>query len=123
MSPTANICMYFLPTVATMSAFTLDALSDLIAARAKDSAGSSYTSSLLQAGIGRCARKFGEEAVEMVIAAVEKDRKTLMLEAADVLYHLLVVLQSGGVPLQDVLHELGRRTTQSGHAEKAARTS
>ena len=106
-----------------MSAFTLDALSDLIAARARESAGASYTSSLLQAGIGRCAKKFGEEAVELVIAAVEKDRKALTLEAADVLYHLLVVLQSGGVPLQDVLHELGRRTAQSGHAEKATRTA
>jgi phosphoribosyl-ATP pyrophosphohydrolase len=59
--------------------------------------------------------------VEAVIAAVQGDRAALAAEAADVLYHLLVVLHGGGVPLQDVLDELERRTAQSGLAEKAAR--
>ena len=104
-----------------MTAFTLDALADLIRARASESEGASYPSSLLKAGTARCARKFGEEAVELVIAAMEKDRKAVTMEAADVLYHLLVLLQSGGVSLQDVLRELGQRTAQSGLAEKAAR--
>ena len=104
-----------------MTDFTLDTLAALIASRAGHGAGASYTSALLEAGVARCARKFGEEAVELVIAAIEKDRKALTLEAADVLYHLLVLLHSGGVALPEVLRELERRTAQSGHAEKAAR--
>lgn len=105
-----------------MSSFTLDALAAVIAARAASDAGSSYTKSLLDAP-ARAAKKLGEEAVEAVIAAIERDRKALTAEAADVLYHLLVVLQAGGVPLQDVMAELERRTAQSGHAEKASRAS
>ena len=104
-----------------MTAFTLDALADLIRSRAGESEGESYTSSLLKAGTPRCAKKFGEEAVELVIAAMEGDRKAVTTEAADVLYHLLVLLQSGGVSLQDVVQELGQRTARSGLAEKASR--
>ena len=104
-------------------AFTLHDLATLIAQRAQSTAGESYTKSLLVSGTGRIAKKFGEEAVEAVIAAVEKDRDALKLEAADVLYHLLVLLQDGGVPLQDVVDELAWRTRQSGHQEKASRTS
>lgn len=103
--------------------FTLADLAAIVAARAGADAGSSYTKSLLEAGMGRAAKKFGEEAVEAVIAAVEGERKALTSEAADVLYHLLVVLQVGGVPLQDVMDELQRRTAQSGHAEKASRSA
>ena len=106
-----------------MTAFTLDTLAALVARRASAQADTSYTRSLLNAGIGRCAKKFGEEAVEMVIAAVERDKLALTAEAADVLYHLLVVLQSGGISLQDVMQELERRTSQSGHAEKASRSA
>jgi len=102
-------------------AFTLDALAQLIAARAISSSDQSYTRSLLDSGTARVAKKFGEEAFEAAIAAVEHDREGLKLEAADVLYHLLVLLQDGGVPLQDVIQELGRRTRQSGHEEKASR--
>lgn len=103
--------------------FALQDLAAIIAARAGADAGSSYTKSLLEAGMGRACKKFGEEAVEAVIAAMEGDRAALTAEAADVLYHLLVVLQAGGVSLQDVLDELQRRTAQSGHAEKASRAA
>jgi len=102
-------------------AFTLDALVELIAARAGASSDQSYTRSLLESGTARIAKKFGEEAFEAAIAAVERDRAGLKMEAADVLYHLLVLLQDGGVPLQDVIEELARRTQQSGHQEKASR--
>ncbi len=101
--------------------FTLDDLAALIRSRRNDSASASYTKSLLDSGAARVARKFGEEAVEAIIAAVEGDREGLTNEAADVLYHLLVLLEARDVALSDVLAELGRRTAQSGLAEKAAR--
>ena len=101
--------------------FTLDDLTTLIAQRASSSADQSYTRSLIEGGQPKAAKKLGEEAVECVIAAIQNDRTALRMEAADVLYHLLVVLQIGGVPLQDVVAELGRRTRQSGLEEKAAR--
>jgi phosphoribosyl-ATP pyrophosphohydrolase len=102
-------------------AFSLADLAALIASRASAAADQSYTRSLLDSGTGRIAKKFGEEAFEAVIAAIERDPRALKLEAADVLYHLLVLLQDGGVPLQDVVDELARRTLQSGHQEKASR--
>ena len=104
-----------------MPQFTLDTLASLIASRETALADASYTRTLLDAGIARCCKKFGEEAVEMVIAAVEKDRTAIRNEAADVLYHLLVVLQASSVSLQDVVGELERRTIRSGHEEKASR--
>jgi len=104
-----------------MSDDTLERLAATIKARRAETAGKSYTRQLLDAGPVKCAKKFGEEAVEAVIAAVEGDLRGLKMEAADVLYHLLVVLRLRGVPLQDVLAELERRTAQSGLAEKAAR--
>ena len=67
------------------------------------------------------AKKFGEESVEAVIAAIEGDKKALTAETADVLYHLLVLLEARDLPLADVLSELERRTNQSGLAEKASR--
>lgn len=106
-----------------MGRFTLDDLAAVIAARAGAGVEKSYTKSLLEAGMDRVAKKFGEEAVEAVIAGVKGDRTELRNEAADVLYHLLVLLQAGGVPVQDVFDELERRTGQSGLAEKASRKS
>ena len=72
-------------------------------------------------GPEKCAEKFGEEAVEAIIEAVKDDKAGLTSEAADVLYHLLVMLASRDVALSDVLDELSRRQAQSGLAEKAAR--
>jgi phosphoribosyl-ATP pyrophosphohydrolase len=102
-------------------AFTLDSLAARIAERAKASPDESYTARLLADGIARCARKFGEEAVEAVVSAVAGDRPGLTAEAADVLYHLLVLLEAADIPLAEVMAELDRRTGQSGLAEKASR--
>jgi phosphoribosyl-ATP pyrophosphohydrolase len=104
-----------------MPDFTLSDLDAIIASRTSADAGASYTKSLLDAGTARTAKKFGEEAVEAVIAAMQGDRTELSKEAADVLYHLLVLLRAGGVSLSEVYDELQRRTAQSGHAEKASR--
>ena len=82
---------------------------------------SSWTAKLLAKGPEKCAEKFGEEAVEAIIEAVKGDRDRLTSEAADVLFHLLVMLASRDVTLDDVLGELERRQGQSGLAEKAAR--
>lgn len=101
--------------------FALDDLAALIKSRRNDGASKSYTKSLLDAGVARVAKKFGEEAVEAVIAAMEADSNALRNEAADVLYHLLVLLESRDVALAEVLSELERRTAQSGLAEKAGR--
>ena len=72
-------------------------------------------------GPEKCAEKFGEEAIEAVIEAVKGDRQRLTHEAADVIYHLLVMLAVRDVPISDVLQELERRQGQSGIVEKAAR--
>lgn len=101
--------------------FDLAQLDQRLAERAKASPGESYTAKLLADGINRTAKKFGEEAVELVIGAVAGDKANITAEAADVLYHLLVVLRASNVPLADVLAELERRTAQSGLAEKASR--
>jgi phosphoribosyl-ATP pyrophosphohydrolase len=101
--------------------FALENLAEIIARRSQADAESSYTRSLLDKGPARCAKKFGEEATEAVIAAVAEDDAALTAEAADVLYHLLVVLQARKIPLSAVMSELERRTAQSGHAEKASR--
>lgn len=101
--------------------FTLGELERLIAERGHAMADKSYTRSLLDAGVPRIAKKFGEEAVEAVIAAVEKDRSALLSEAADVIYHLLVLLHASNLSLDKVVAVLGQRTRQSGHEEKASR--
>ena len=101
--------------------FALETLAEIVARRAEADAENSYTRSLLDKGVARCAKKFGEEATEAVIAAVAEDDAALVAEAADVLYHLLVVLRARKIPLGAVMAELERRTAQSGHAEKAAR--
>jgi phosphoribosyl-ATP pyrophosphohydrolase len=82
---------------------------------------SSWTAKLLAKGPEKCAEKFGEEAVEVIIEAVKNDKAGLTAEAADVLYHLLVMLAARDVALDDVLVELARRQGMSGIAEKAAR--
>lgn len=102
-------------------AFSLSDLEDFLAMRATASADESYTAKLVQKGPAYAAKKLGEEAVEAVIAAVEGDRRALVMESADVLYHLLVVLRTRGIALQDVISELERRTAQSGLQEKASR--
>jgi phosphoribosyl-ATP pyrophosphohydrolase len=99
-----------------MSRFTIHDLATTIDARAASGGEGSYTRKLLDKGPEHCAKKFGEEAVETVIAAVENDR-----ESADLLFHLLVLLKSRGVKLEDVEATLAQRTTMSGLEEKAAR--
>jgi phosphoribosyl-ATP pyrophosphohydrolase len=101
--------------------FTLDGLAETIARRSLASAEQSYTRSLLDKGAAHCARKFGEEAIEFVVAATTQDQHAVCAEAADVLYHLLVVLEARGVALASVMSELESRAGRSGHAEKAAR--
>jgi phosphoribosyl-ATP pyrophosphohydrolase len=104
-----------------MSRFSLADLEAIVAERAKASPEESWTAKLVAAGQPRAAKKLGEEAVETVIAALSQDRKDLVSESADLIYHLFVVLNIAGVPLQDVLDELQRRTGQSGLQEKASR--
>ncbi|MGZ2258423.1 phosphoribosyl-ATP diphosphatase [Roseobacter sp. A03A-229] len=83
----------------------------------------SWTAQLLAKGPEKCAEKFGEEAIEAIIEAIKGDKARLTSEAADVLYHLLVMLAASDVRLDDVLAELQRRQGQSGLSEKAARDS
>ena len=104
-----------------MSGFTIRDLERRVQARAGESAAVSYTRKLLDRGVDHCAKKLGEEAVEAAIAAVAEDRQALIREAADVLYHLLVVLHARGISLDEVEAELGARSRQSGLDEKAAR--
>ena len=99
----------------------LDRLADTIAARKGADPAGSWTAKLLARGPEACAAKFGEEAVEAIIEAVKGDRDRLTAEAADVVYHLLVMLASRDIALADVLAELERREGVSGIAEKAAR--
>ena len=104
-----------------MSDDTLTRLAATIAARRSANASASYTKSLLDKGPPACAKKLGEEAVETVLAGVAESDERLCAEAADLLYHLLVLLESRNVRLEAVLRELDSRTAQSGHAEKASR--
>lgn len=99
----------------------LDRLAATIAARKGADPETSWTAKLLAKGPEKCAEKFGEEAVEAIIEAVKGDREKLTYEAADVLYHLLVMLAARDVTLDEVLAELDRRHGTSGLAEKAAR--
>lgn len=100
---------------------TLARLAATIAARRSADAEVSYTKSLLNKGAGACAKKLGEEAVETVIAALSETDDKLCAEAADLIYHLLVLLEARNLSWQAVLDELDRRTAQSGLAEKASR--
>lgn len=100
---------------------TLIRLEQTIAERRKASPEDSYVARLNHRGLAKIAQKLGEEAVETVIAAMTGDRGELVSEAADLLFHLLVLLDAKGVPLADVLAELERREGVSGIVEKASR--
>lgn len=104
-----------------MTDFSLDDLAATIAERANSLPETSHTASLLQMGPAYCARKFGEEAVEAIVAAVERDGEALVSEAADVIYHLMVTLEACGCGFKPVMAELARRSGTSGIAEKASR--
>lgn len=103
--------------------FTLERLRDVVAARAGSNDAGSYTRKLIEGGMPRISKKFGEEAVEAVIAACAGDARELVSESADVLYHLMVLLHAKGIALEEVFAELQRRTRQSGLQEKASRKS
>lgn len=99
----------------------IDRLAATIAARKDASPESSWTAKLLSRGPEKCAEKFGEEAIEAVIEAVRGDRQRLTAEAADVLYHLLVMCAARDVNWSDIEAELARREAESGLEEKARR--
>ena len=101
---------------------TLSRLAATIAARRDADPATSWVAKLHQRGVPVIARKLGKEAVEAVVAALSGSREELVGEAADVLFHLLVLLDAKGVPLAEVLAELERREGTSGIAEKAARS-
>lgn len=105
-----------------MSDNILAELAATIRRRRSETAEKSYTRQLLEAGPEKCAKKLGEEAVETVIAGVSQGDEALCAEAADLIYHLLVLLESRGLGLDDVLAVLEKRSGTSGLAEKAART-
>jgi phosphoribosyl-ATP pyrophosphohydrolase len=100
---------------------TLARLFATIEARAGADPSASHTAQLLAKGPAKCAEKFGEEAVEAIVAAASGDRAGLVHEAADALYHLQVMLRAAGVGWADVVAELARREGRSGIAEKAGR--
>jgi phosphoribosyl-ATP pyrophosphohydrolase len=104
-----------------MGTFTLHDLEKRVKQRARASAEVSYTRRLLDHGAEHCAKKLGEEAIETVLAALTRKRDPLIAEAADLIYHLLVVLAARGIALAEVEAELAKRTRQSGLEEKASR--
>jgi phosphoribosyl-ATP pyrophosphohydrolase len=104
-----------------MSRFTIHDLASIVDARAASGGEASYTRKLLDKGPEHCAKKLGEEAVETVIAGIGEDRGHLIAESADLLFHLLVLLKSRGVKLEEVEAALAARTGISGLEEKAAR--
>ncbi|MCQ0986856.1 phosphoribosyl-ATP diphosphatase [Jiella marina] len=106
-----------------MERFSLEDLEKIVAARAGSDDASSYTASLAQKGVPHTAKKLGEEAIETVLAAVGEDDERMASEAADLLYHLLVLLNLRQVPLSAVMGELARRTAQTGLEEKAGRAA
>ena len=105
-----------------MSQFTLSDLEKRVRERATASASESYTRALIDKGVAHCAKKLGEEAFETAVAAVQEDKGRLTSEAADLLYHLMVLLHARGITLTEVEAELAKRTAQSGHEEKASRS-
>jgi phosphoribosyl-ATP pyrophosphohydrolase len=104
-----------------MAIFSIHDLESRLKERAEASAEVSYTRRLLDRGPVHCAKKLGEEAIETVIAALAEDRHRLIAESADLLYHLLVVLQARGIAFAEIEAALAERTVQSGLQEKAAR--
>ena len=106
-----------------MAKFSLAELEKRVNQRAQASAKESYTRALIDKGVAHCAKKLGEEAIETGLAAVQEDKKRLIAETADLLYHLLVLLEVRGVALAEVEAELEKRMAQTGHEEKASRPS
>jgi phosphoribosyl-ATP pyrophosphohydrolase len=104
-----------------MTAFSLNDLVERVEQRATASAEVSYTRKLLDRGVEHCAKKLGEEAIELAIAAIAEDRDRVIAEAADLLYHFVVVLRARGIALSEVEVALARRTAASGLDEKASR--
>ena len=100
---------------------TLNDLFETIKARKTADPSSSWTAQLLSKGPEKCAEEFGEEAIEAIIEAVKDDKAGLTAEAADVIYHLMVMLASRDISLDDVVDELAKRQAKSGIAEKASR--
>jgi phosphoribosyl-ATP pyrophosphohydrolase len=110
--------------MAEIGQYRLDVLANLaatVSSRRGASPETSYTAKLLAQGVEKCAKKLGEEAVEAALAAVKGDRSNLTKESADLLYHLLVLLEAAEVPIADVMAELERRSGTGGLAEKASR--
>jgi phosphoribosyl-ATP pyrophosphohydrolase len=104
-----------------MTPFTLETLEQIVRDRSAAGAEASYTRKLLDKGVVHVAKKLGEEGVELALAAAAQDRTAVISEAADVLYHLAVLLRARDIPLAEVMVELDRRTAQSGLQEKAGR--
>jgi len=100
---------------------TLEELFEIIDSRTETDQSASWTAKLLAKGPEKCAEKFGEEAIEAIIEAIKDDKTKLVSEAADVLFHLLVLLKSRDVTLGDVMEELEKRQGRSGLQEKANR--
>jgi phosphoribosyl-ATP pyrophosphohydrolase len=116
MRPAAEVILGFV-----MDRFSIHDLERRVGERAGADADVSYTRKLLDRGIAQCAKKLGEEAVELALASVTESRERLIEEAADLIYHLLVVLKARDVRLSEVEAELGARSSQSGLAEHASR--
>ena len=106
-----------------MPRFSLNELERIVAERGGSGDPGSWTAKLFAGGVDKAAQKMGEEAVEAVIAAVKADRRGLVSESADLLYHWLVVLALSGVSVDEVMTELEGRTGRSGVAEKASRSA
>lgn len=106
-----------------MTSFSVHDLEAVVRDRLADPEAASYTRTLAAKGLEKCAQKVGEEAVETVIAAVRRDPAALSAEAADLVYHLTVLLAVSELSWRDVLAELERRTGRSGLEEKASRLS
>jgi phosphoribosyl-ATP pyrophosphohydrolase len=104
-----------------MDRFSIYDLERRVEERSVASADVSYTRKLLDRGTAQCAKKLGEEAVELALAAVAESRERLIEESADLIYHLLVVLKARGITFAEVEDVLGTRVSQSGLAEKASR--
>lgn len=100
----------------------LEQLESIIANRSQADPNSSWTANLLTRGRTRCAQKFGEEAIETVLAGSSGSKSQLICEASDVLYHLLVLLHANGVSMSEIMAELEHRQRQSGIEEKRSRS-
>ena len=99
----------------------LERLDLTIQGKTTESPNKSYTAKLLKKGTEKCAEKFGEEAIELIVASVKKKKKEIIGEAADTLYHMFVLLRSKNISINEVLTELASREGMSGIEEKRKR--